>query len=143
MLSGHLHRAQALTRAPDGRRLAAPVLYPGSIERTSFAEMRERKGFLTLALEGGSGRLLGWRFHSLPARPMRRIELGEEALARRDLEAWLRAELLRLPEDAVVQLRVAARLPPRSERLLSAASLRALAPETMNVELRLPAQGER
>ncbi|MEJ2502906.1 MAG: metallophosphoesterase, partial [Gemmatimonadota bacterium] len=34
VLSGHIHRHQVLTRDPGGGALAAPVLYPGSAERT-------------------------------------------------------------------------------------------------------------
>ena len=88
ILSGHIHRAQVLTRDLGGRPLPAPVLYPGSVERTSFAEKSERKGYLTFALEP-SGALRGWRFHELPARPMVTIELGPRELARDNLAARL------------------------------------------------------
>jgi DNA repair exonuclease SbcCD nuclease subunit len=71
ILSGHLHRPQTLIQDLAGRRLAAPVLYPGSVERTSFAEREERKGYLRLELEAGpgGGRLVGCRFVPLPTRP--------------------------------------------------------------------------
>jgi DNA repair exonuclease SbcCD nuclease subunit len=35
-----------------GRALDVPVIYPGSIERTSFAERDEEKGYFILELEG-------------------------------------------------------------------------------------------
>ena len=130
VLSGHIHRAQVLTRDLEGKPLPAPVLYPGSVERTSFAEMDERKGYLTIALEP-TGKLAGWKFHELPARPMMRVELGPAELARTDLAGWLRRRLDALPADAVVQLRVDGAIPKE----LNAASLRALAPATMNVAL--------
>jgi exonuclease SbcD len=132
VLSGHIHRAQVLTRDLNGRPLPAPVLYPGSVERTSFAEKDERKGYLTMALER-SGRLAGWKFHELPARPMRRLDLGPSELAQGQgrLEAWLKRRLDAYPADAVVQLRVEGDIPPA----LGAASLRSLAPATMNVTL--------
>ena len=53
VLSGHIHRHQVLTCDLGGRPLAAPVLYPGSIERTSFAEKDEEKGYLVLEVDGG------------------------------------------------------------------------------------------
>jgi hypothetical protein len=55
------------------RALAAPVIYSGSVERTSFAERDEEKGYwlLTLGLAGaGRGKLLELSFVPLPARPM-------------------------------------------------------------------------
>ncbi len=72
ILSGHLHRAQTLIQDLAGRRLPAPVLYPGSIERTSFAEREERKGYLVLELAAGpeGGALVGCRFVELPTRPL-------------------------------------------------------------------------
>jgi len=134
VLSGHIHRAQVLTRDLNGRPLPAPVLYPGSVERTSFAEKDERKGYLTLALER-SGRLLGWRFHELPARPMVRMELGPRELERDNLEVRLRRSLDTLPADAIVQLKVQLRADGAIPQILGAASLRALAPSSMNVNV--------
>jgi DNA repair exonuclease SbcCD nuclease subunit len=130
ILSGHIHRAQVLTRDLGGRPLPAPVLYPGSVERTSFAEKDERKGYLTFALER-SGALRGWRFHELPARPMVTIELGPRELARDNLAVRLRRRLEMLPVDAVVQLKIDGAVP----KVLGAASLRALAPSSMNVTI--------
>ncbi|GMR21747.1 MAG: hypothetical protein BMS9Abin37_0062 [Acidobacteriota bacterium] len=130
VLSGHIHRAQVLTKDLGGRPLPAPVLYPGSVERTSFAEKDERKGYLTFALER-SGVLRGWRFHELPARPMVEIELGPRELARDDLEVRLRRRLDMLPPDAIVALKIDGAIPG----ILGAASLRALAPSSMNVNL--------
>jgi len=42
-----------------------------------------------------------------------------------------------------VQLRIGGPLPPTAARVLGAASLRKLAPTTMNVEISLHPQGER
>lgn len=64
VLAGHIHRHQVLTADLAGRRLAAPVLYPGSTERTSAAEDGEEKGYVTMALEPDSGRV-AWAFHRL------------------------------------------------------------------------------
>jgi DNA repair exonuclease SbcCD nuclease subunit len=135
VLSGHIHRAQALTFDVEGRRLPAPVLYPGSIERTSFAEKSERKGYLLVALEAGRasrGRLRGWRFHELPARPMVAIEVDDGVPPSR-LEGWLRERLASLPPDAVVSIG----LRDPSGWKLTAAALRSLAPPTMNVNVSL------
>ena len=50
ILCGHIHRSQVLTHDLAGRKLRAPVLYPGSVERTSLAERNEAKGFLVIKL---------------------------------------------------------------------------------------------
>ncbi len=43
VLSGHIHRHQVLIRDLENRTLRTPVLYSGSIERTSFAERMSRR----------------------------------------------------------------------------------------------------
>ena len=58
VLSGHIHRGQRLGQ------YASPVFYPGSIERTSWAERLETKGYLTLDL--APGRVERFTFHPLP-----------------------------------------------------------------------------
>jgi DNA repair protein SbcD/Mre11 len=64
VLSGHIHRHQVLTRYL-GRKISTPVLYAGSIERTSTAELGERKGFMIVTLRDGG---ISWEFRELPTR---------------------------------------------------------------------------
>jgi exonuclease SbcD len=75
VLSGHIHRHQVLTHDLRGRALAAPVLYPGSIERTSIAEADEDKGFLLVDVARDDAARVDWRFNTLPARPLVRCAL--------------------------------------------------------------------
>jgi len=71
VLSGHIHRHQVLITDLERRPVRVPVLYPGSIERTSFAEMEEQKGYLLLRLDATTPRSdIQWEFRPLPARPM-------------------------------------------------------------------------
>ena len=132
VLSGHIHRHQVLRADLRGRPLAAPVVYAGSVERTSFAERDDVKGFVTLALGAGGrgGRLLECAFHPLPARPMRVHEV-EDAMHPVSLERALRAAIAASPADVVLQLRVPEAL--AGAEVLRAARLRALAPPTANV----------
>jgi DNA repair protein SbcD/Mre11 len=129
VLCGHVHRPQRLDRDLRGRPLATPVLYPGSVERTSFAERRERKGYLLFELEPGDtgGELRALRFVELPTRPMELVELDDASPAL--LERHLASALAGLPPDAVVRVRLAGSAPP-----FSAARLRALAPASMTIE---------
>jgi len=61
---GHIHRAQ--NRNPDGH---PPVVYPGSIERVTFKERNEDKGFYRVDLDPGAGTAPALTFVETPARP--------------------------------------------------------------------------
>jgi DNA repair exonuclease SbcCD nuclease subunit len=136
VLCGHIHRAQVLGRDLAGRTLAAPVFYPGSVERTSLAERDDAKGYLILELEGDGnrgGRVVGHDFHELPARPMFSVLLDASDLTPGELENRLRGEFSGIPEDAVVHLRIEGKLSPGSERVIRAQGLRALHPPSITV----------
>jgi len=135
VLSGHVHRHQVLRRDLRGGPLPAPVVYAGSVERTSFAERDETKGFVIAAIAAGGvgGRLERLEFRPLPARPMRVHELRGRSPG---LEHEVRAVLAAAPADVVLQLRVPASL--TGHEALRAERLRALAPPTANVSVALP-----
>ena len=141
VVAGHIHRHQVLVRDLAGRPLAAPVVYPGSIERTSFVERDERKGYLIVELapdrERG-GRIVSWEFRELPARPMHIVTLAAAGRGARALEDALAARLAALPADAVVQVRIDGEPAPGGGEALRAGALRRLHPETMVVELAFP-----
>lgn len=134
VLSGHIHRRQVLRADLSGRAQAAPVVYPGSVERTAFVERLETKGYALLDFEGGGigGQLTGLRFVDLPTRPMR-VLVPPPGLDGARLRRWIAGELELLPADAVVQIRPGAPLVDDAREALTAPSLRALAPPTMNV----------
>jgi DNA repair exonuclease SbcCD nuclease subunit len=138
VLSGHIHRHQVLTKDLRGRPLAAPVLYPGSIERTSIAEADEEKGFMNVELiREGTGDRVDWRFHRLPARPLVRREVRVDNIPEDGLESTIRTLVAEIPADTVLTIRVIGALTERAARLLTAPNLRRLAPASMNVELRI------
>ena len=141
VLCGHVHRHQVLRHDLRGRPLAAPVVYAGSVERTSFAERDETKGFVkaTIGPGGPGSRLLGCEFRPLPARPMRVHEVADRSPAS-DLEREIRAAIAAAPADVVLQVRVPEAL--AAAEPLRAAHLRALGPPTANVtvSVRLPAR---
>jgi DNA repair exonuclease SbcCD nuclease subunit len=141
VLAGHIHRHQVLTHDLDGRELAAPVLYPGSIERTSVAERDETKGWLSLELapdRSTGGSISSWRFHELPTRPLIDLEIGGPDLDRSDPRALLSSRLAKLPSRAVVRILAPDELPPVWRETLRAAELHSLAPSDMIVSVRPP-----
>ena len=129
VLSGHIHRWQVLTEDLSGRRLASPVLYAGSTERTSFAERNEDKGYLLLEVEPRG--LTGWRLVQLPTRPMVNLSLPLGP----GLRGELRRQLAALPTDAIVRLQPEGPVPPSARAALGGPGLRAVIPAGMNVSV--------
>jgi DNA repair exonuclease SbcCD nuclease subunit len=137
VLSGHIHRFQVLSNDLKGKALHAPVFYPGAIERTSFAEKNEKKGYLTLELatDGlNSGRLSRWRFHELPTRPMIQLNLHPADMGAAKLRSYLESTIGELPEDGIIKLKIHGRISQEIVAVLRAASLRSMAPSTMNID---------
>jgi DNA repair exonuclease SbcCD nuclease subunit len=138
VLSGHIHRHQVLTTDLRGDSLPAPVLYPGSIERTSIAEADEDKGFMIVELTCHDSLVeVDWCFHKLPARPLVRHDLQLDGLEAGQVESALRSIVANVPVDAVVSIRLTGAMSEPVSRVLSAGFLRSLAPTTMNLDLRL------
>ena len=136
VLSGHIHRHQVLTRDLTRRRLEAPVLYPGSLERTAFAEIGEPKGFVILGLgENDSGARARWEFRELPTRPMIRADVAADGVTDAAFETAVQAIIASAPSDAVLTIRVCGAGSDAHWRAVSAANLRAMAPRSMNVEV--------
>lgn len=143
VLSGHIHRSQQLTHDLRGKRLPTPVIYPGSVERTSYAERLEPKHFAVLTLEAGpaGGRLVDVEFQPLPARPMLMLEVPAQGLGMAGLSSRLHTAFAGLDPEAIVDVRLTGELSAEVERMMSAAQLRALAPPTMNVTWRPDLRG--
>jgi DNA repair exonuclease SbcCD nuclease subunit len=137
VLAGHIHRHQVLTTDLRGRPLPAPVIYPGSIERTAFAEREEAKGYVVLEVGPGGtgGELRRWIFHPLPARPMAIEEIRADGADGAAVRRLLSDIIGRAAPDAVLQIRVLGLPQPDGLAALRAASVRALAPATMNVDV--------
>jgi len=139
VLAGHIHRRQRLDRDLAGRPLAAPVLYPGSTERTAFAERFEPKASLLATFEQGpaGGRLRSARFVELPTRPMEVVTLQVDGLDAASVEALARRSFAALPSGIAVQVRIEGRLDLDDAAPIAAASLRRVAPLDTVVEVRL------
>jgi exonuclease SbcD len=137
VLAGHIHRFQVLTRDLQGRTLPAAVYYPGSIERTSFAEKKEQKGYLMLEFETNAlrgGALRSRQFHKLPVRPMIQLSLHAAKMKPAELRAWIETRIAALPDDSIVKIKIYGSVSQQAMAVLNAAALRSLAPPSMNIE---------
>jgi DNA repair exonuclease SbcCD nuclease subunit len=127
VLSGHIHRRQILT---NGRQ---PIIYSGSVERTSFQEMSEPKGYYDVEMAKSTR---GWRadkiaFRELPVRPMVDLYL-DDIIGRNNWEELLKGKLSHLASDSIVRLKLKDK---KANFSLTAEQLRNIFPETMNYSL--------
>ena len=136
ILSGHIHRKQVLQARQAGEHRSPPVIYPGSIERTSFAERDETKGFyditLTKAMDGRWG-IEKLDFRELPARPMVDLVLGK-GLAPGQVVDYIRAESSQMDPDSIVRLRCEIGVDEAVKQATTSRLLREILPETMNCQ---------
>lgn len=133
ILSGHIHRQQVLRQSHDGDPEPVTLIYPGSVERTSFAEKDEEKGFYELKFSQNNNRWLlsSYEFIRLPARPMIEISIDDE----KTLPQTLEAKLKELEPGSVVRLKTS------DEKALRQVDLATLRNKTqMLISLRAPVE---
>jgi exonuclease SbcD len=129
VLCGHIHRRQVLRFRKKGNEI--PVYYPGSVERTSFAEKDEDKGYIMLSVTGNGSASqrsrIAAQFIDLPARPMHRLEWDAAHCSLAQFKEEFAGSIVKI---VLHNLNGSA-----LQGKLSAAMLRKMAPASMNVEL--------
>lgn len=129
VLCGHIHRRQTLWKYAENR--AIPILYPGAIERTSFAEKDEEKGFYVLHFhDNQEEQLVLSRIEevNLPTRPMIEINIISSIKNEEELKEWLEYELDHIPANSVVRVKS---LDDPIKKILTASFMRSILPKTM------------
>ncbi len=109
---GHIHAHQVLARKPA-------AIYPGSIERVTFGEEREAKGYIVAELGRGS---CEWQFVELPARKFVTIEA--ESMTDDPTEHILRRIERRRDELPEAVVRVRARVSLQNQALFDETRIR-------------------
>jgi DNA repair exonuclease SbcCD nuclease subunit len=117
VLAGHIHRRQVLNSN------STPVIFCGSTERTSFAEMEETKGYVKLTF----CEKLVYEFIDLPTRPMHRITIPE-SVTQKDVIPYIQNKIADLDEDSIIRLEC------KSDIYIPESVLRMIIPDTMNIE---------
>lgn len=141
VLTGHVHRFQVLNSDLNGLPLKVPILYPGSIERTSFAEKDEPKGYLILEIDplDSNGRFLfRWHFHKLLTRPMTKVGIDITGLDPYRLRCLLKKSIGKLDPNSIVRIEIQGKFEEKFRPVLRAAELRTICPKEMNVSLSFP-----
>ncbi len=131
VLSGHIHRHQVLRQDLAGRPLNAAVFYPGSTERTSFAEREEEKGYLILTIRAGEP--VRHIFYPLPARPMVDLVVSGQGLTTAQIREQLIEHISQQDQNAVVRVHLKADETGAWISELNDRWLRTVAPATMNI----------
>ncbi len=134
-LTGHIHRAQVLSYDLQGNPLPCPVFYPGSIERTDFAEMNEQKGYYILKIDPQLTPPLSYEFIELPTRPMFKIEVPASIATEIEMETFIRESVENLPPDAIIKYRFSQSMDISYFPCLHANNMREVIPGTMNYEI--------
>jgi len=138
VLCGHIHRAQQLNKTLDGYQLKVPVIYPGSIERTSIAERFEDKSFRLIKLCADNGKMVQEvETHPLPARPMLKVSVPVKDHPPDQVLIHIQGQLSLINPDAVVRVELTGRRAEQIQKSITAASLRAAAPRSMNISFGL------
>jgi DNA repair exonuclease SbcCD nuclease subunit len=95
--AGHIHRYQ---RLPHPLKPGLNFVYPGSIQRMSFAEMDEQKGFVEA--EVLNNRIETW-FRPLPTYEMEMVDIVAAGLSRKECEDTIMSQFWRMDENMVIR----------------------------------------
>jgi DNA repair exonuclease SbcCD nuclease subunit len=131
VLSGHIHRHQILTKRNAAKNRDLPVIYPGSIERTAFAEKDEDKGFIELDCDRSG--VTSIEFRKLYARPM--VDLMIPPSDSIDsLRKMIIAATSAFDANAIVRIKMDPNLDAKLRSRLNTDFFRSILPATMNFQ---------
>jgi DNA repair exonuclease SbcCD nuclease subunit len=138
VLSGHIHRAQVLNKDLSGNNLNAPVIYPGSIDRTSYVEREEEKGYYIISLE--EGKEINLQFNKLDTRPMKEVVIDTDELTSEQIEEKVNSIIKACDPEMILRLKPAGEYDKDKYKFLTSSHLRKIAPSSMNVEVTIPGE---
>ena len=124
-LSGHIHRSQILHSTCQ-----TPIIYPGSIERTAFAEKDEDKGFYEININ--ENREISYRFINLETRPMIDVILQKDLYTASSLKDEILKQIAYLPKDSLLRFKMKN---PANLAFLKVKFLDEVVPTTMNYQI--------
>lgn len=146
VLSGHIHTKEIMRYDTSGRPLAVPVFYPGSTERTSFAEREEIKGYFILTLSADpftKETSKTSRFVKLDTRPMIELEILMNDMSVEELKQILIGKIKTLSPESIIRLKPQGTIPKHLLPCFRAGFLRTIVPATMNIYSTLQFQENR
>jgi DNA repair exonuclease SbcCD nuclease subunit len=138
ILSGHIHRAQILTHGLDNSLLNSKVYYAGSIERTSFAERNEQKGYFILTVNASinGGEIIEHKFVPLPIRPMIDCEIKVRNNSKIEIISEILKQSKQWHKDSIVKIKLNNNT-QFNKYAPTIKEIRQVLPETMNIEYKV------
>jgi len=131
IVCGHIHRAQILKM--NGLLKTVPVIYPGSMERTSFQEQNEDKDFYELICDKRNGDFsYEVNFIKLETRQMMTLNLDQLFQSREELFLHLKQNLSQINPDSIVRVNCKHK---EVRKMITQNMIRECAPFSMNVEV--------
>ena len=139
-LVGHIHRVQVLNQSLSGEPFPCPVVYPGAIERTSFVEREEKKGYLLVHIsdEKPGGKLIRLKFKELPCSPMVNIRLDVAGLEPDEVVTWIKNSIEGLEPDSLVNFKIIGEMTPQVRQVLELPHILSLTPPDMILKITFP-----
>ncbi len=125
ILSGHIHRSQILWTNNK-----KPVIYPGSIERTAFAEKDEEKGFYEIEFKNKEE--FSYKFIKLKSRPMVDLMLDKENYTSETLRIEILQQISNIQPDSIIRFKMKNN---KNLPLLNVKLLDGILPQTMNYQI--------
>jgi DNA repair exonuclease SbcCD nuclease subunit len=125
ILSGHIHRSQILWTQKQ-----TPIIYPGSIERTAFAEKDETKGFYEININ--AQKEISYQFRELYARPMLDVVLEKSIYSPSSLKEEINNQIKNFPLDSIIRFKMSHKA---NLQLLNVKLLDSIIPKTMNYQI--------
>ncbi len=99
-LSGHIHRHQIIRNTINN----VPFIYPGSIERTSFQESDEVKGYCQLSFSETEMKYdMEYKFIELDSRPMETLEFEEKIYSENEVKDLILSKVKKISSNAVLR----------------------------------------
>jgi DNA repair protein SbcD/Mre11 len=139
ILSGHIHRRQVLTDGLNGLKMKTPVFYPGSIERTSFAERKETKGFLIIdcipTITGGM--VEKYDFVDFPTRPMQDLKIYANYLSKAELLQLIVKKSKEIKKNCILRINLINNLKIENIEFPRLDEIRNILPSTLNISYKV------
>ena len=136
VLTGHIHKRQILVKHAHKMNSLIPIIYPGSTERTSFAEKLEEKGFYLIEFYGNNQNC--WKigkinFIKVPTRPMVDIYLDGN-INKQNIEDSILRSIRDLNPNSILRIKINDKIDSHTKNKLTGEYLRKILPESMNYQ---------
>jgi DNA repair protein SbcD/Mre11 len=139
VLSGHIHRGQVLTHGLDGKQMKSKVYYPGSIERTSFAERNETKGYVIFDFipSQSGGDIKNYDFIKLPSRPMIEINIDANNSNKPELINQIIQHISKIEKNSIIRLKIIENKKKSDFEIPSLDEIRKVIPTSINISYKV------